>query len=71
MEVLESMGGNNDNFMSNIGKLKVKAFKEDSQGVASVKTVDLVVKFDIPGIIQKVKTLLSLRNFNLDCDYGR
>ena len=51
---LTCLNGENDYFMSNIQKLKVKAFIETGQGIATVKSVNLIVKRQIDGFFPKV-----------------
>ena len=48
------LDGTNDSFMSNIQKLDIKAFSETGEGVATIKTLHLVVKTEVPGVLQKV-----------------
>ena len=54
---LSCLDGTNDFFMSNIKKLDVKAFSETGEGVATIKTLHLVVKTEVPGVLQKVHSI--------------
>ena len=57
---LSCLDGTNDNFVSNVQKLDVKAFFETGEGVATIKTLHLIVKTEVPGVLQKVHSIRYL-----------
>ena len=57
-----ALEGKNDYFMSNIQKHDLKAFTENGEGVATVKTLHLIIKTETTGLLQKVVTITKTLN---------